>query len=112
MNTKSQVDFDRLFQLHMIHNTEEDDDMSWECRKGESSTSRWYPSLMGFLMGFKLPAKKTFKFLNDFWLYVFADRANPNPWFFHVSPRNAKLKLNNILESPYSLTYRSIVMTL
>jgi hypothetical protein len=33
MNTKSQVDFDRLLQLHMIDNTEEDNDMSWECHK-------------------------------------------------------------------------------
>jgi hypothetical protein len=28
MNTKSQVDFDRLLQLHMLDNTEEDKDMS------------------------------------------------------------------------------------
>jgi hypothetical protein len=33
MNTKSQVDFDRLLQLHMLDNTEEDNDMSWECCK-------------------------------------------------------------------------------
>jgi hypothetical protein len=33
MNTKSQVDFDRLLQLHMSDNTKEDDDMSWECHK-------------------------------------------------------------------------------
>jgi hypothetical protein len=30
MNTKSQIDFDRLLQLHMLDNTEEDNDMSWE----------------------------------------------------------------------------------
>jgi hypothetical protein len=28
MNTKSQVDFDRLMQLYMLDNTEEDNDMS------------------------------------------------------------------------------------
>jgi hypothetical protein len=33
MNTKSQVDFDRLLQLHMLDQTEEDNDMSWECHK-------------------------------------------------------------------------------
>jgi hypothetical protein len=33
MNTKSQVDFDRLLQLHMINKTEEDNYMSWECCK-------------------------------------------------------------------------------
>jgi hypothetical protein len=33
LNTKSQVDFDCLFQLHMLDNTEEDNDMSWECCK-------------------------------------------------------------------------------
>jgi hypothetical protein len=33
MNTKSQVDFDRLLQLHMLDKTEEDNDMSWECCK-------------------------------------------------------------------------------
>jgi hypothetical protein len=33
MNTKSQVDFDRLLQLHMLDKTEEDKDMSWECCK-------------------------------------------------------------------------------
>jgi hypothetical protein len=31
MNTKSQIDFDRLLQLHMLDQTEEDSDMSWEC---------------------------------------------------------------------------------
>jgi hypothetical protein len=31
LNTKSQNDFDRLLQLHMLDNTEEDKDMSWEC---------------------------------------------------------------------------------
>jgi beta-galactosidase beta subunit len=31
MNTKSQIDFDRLLQLHMLDQTEEDNDMSWEC---------------------------------------------------------------------------------
>jgi hypothetical protein len=30
MNTKSQVDFDRLLQLHILDKTEEDNDMSWE----------------------------------------------------------------------------------
>jgi hypothetical protein len=29
MNTKSQIDFDRLLQLHMLGQTEEDNDMSW-----------------------------------------------------------------------------------
>jgi hypothetical protein len=33
MNTKSQIDFDRFLQLHMLDNTEEDNDMSWECCK-------------------------------------------------------------------------------
>jgi hypothetical protein len=33
MNAKSQVDFDRLLQLHMLDKTEEDKDMSWECHK-------------------------------------------------------------------------------
>jgi hypothetical protein len=33
MNTKSQIDFDRLLQLHMLDKTEEDKDMSWECHK-------------------------------------------------------------------------------
>jgi hypothetical protein len=33
LNTKSQVDFDRLLQLNMLDNTEEDKDMSWECYK-------------------------------------------------------------------------------
>jgi hypothetical protein len=33
MNTKSQADFDRLMQLYMLDNTEEDNDMSWECYK-------------------------------------------------------------------------------
>jgi hypothetical protein len=32
LNAKSQVDFDRLL-LHMLDNTEEDNDMSWECHK-------------------------------------------------------------------------------
>jgi hypothetical protein len=31
LNPKSQVDFDRLLQLHMLDQTEEDNDMSWEC---------------------------------------------------------------------------------
>jgi hypothetical protein len=31
MNTKSQIDFDHLLQLHMLDQTEEDNDMSWEC---------------------------------------------------------------------------------
>jgi hypothetical protein len=30
MNTKPQIDFDRLLQLHMLDNTEEYKDMSWE----------------------------------------------------------------------------------
>jgi hypothetical protein len=30
MNTKSQVDFDHLLQLHMLNKTEEDNDMSWK----------------------------------------------------------------------------------
>jgi hypothetical protein len=33
LNTKSQVDFDRLLQLYMLDNTEKDNDMSWECQK-------------------------------------------------------------------------------
>jgi hypothetical protein len=33
LKTKSQLDFDRLLQLHMLDNTEEDKDMSWECCK-------------------------------------------------------------------------------
>jgi hypothetical protein len=33
MNNKSQIDFDRLLQLHMIDSTEEDNDMSWDCHK-------------------------------------------------------------------------------
>jgi hypothetical protein len=33
LNTKSQVDFDRLLQLHMLDKTGEDKDMSWECCK-------------------------------------------------------------------------------
>jgi hypothetical protein len=34
LNTKSQVDFDRLLlQLHMLDETEEDNDMSWGCHK-------------------------------------------------------------------------------
>jgi hypothetical protein len=33
MNTKSQVDFDSLLQLHMLDKTKEDNDMSWECHK-------------------------------------------------------------------------------
>jgi hypothetical protein len=31
MNTKSQIDFDRLLQLYMLDKTEEYNDMSWEC---------------------------------------------------------------------------------
>jgi hypothetical protein len=31
LNTKSQIDFDRFLQLHILDNTEEDKDMSWEC---------------------------------------------------------------------------------
>jgi hypothetical protein len=33
LNTKSQIDFDRLLQRHMLDNTEEDKDISWECCK-------------------------------------------------------------------------------
>jgi hypothetical protein len=33
MNTKSQIDFDRLLQLHMLDQTGEYKDMSWECHK-------------------------------------------------------------------------------
>jgi hypothetical protein len=33
LNTKSQVDFDRLLQLHMADKTEEDKNMYWECYK-------------------------------------------------------------------------------
>jgi hypothetical protein len=33
LNIKSQVDFDRLCQLHMLYKTEKDNDMSWECCK-------------------------------------------------------------------------------
>jgi hypothetical protein len=33
MNTKSQVDFDQLLQLHMLDKTEEDNDTSWEFHK-------------------------------------------------------------------------------
>jgi hypothetical protein len=33
MNTKSQIDFDRLLQLHMFDKIEEDKDSSWECCK-------------------------------------------------------------------------------
>jgi hypothetical protein len=33
MNTKSQVDFDRLLQLHMLYKSEEDNYLSWECNK-------------------------------------------------------------------------------
>jgi hypothetical protein len=33
IKTKSQVEFDCLRQLHILDNTEEDKDMSYECRK-------------------------------------------------------------------------------
>jgi hypothetical protein len=33
LNTKSQVDYDRLLQLHMLDQTEEDKVMSWKCHK-------------------------------------------------------------------------------
>jgi hypothetical protein len=33
MNTESQVDFDSFMQLNMLDNTEEYNDMSWECCK-------------------------------------------------------------------------------
>jgi hypothetical protein len=33
LNTMSQVDCDRLLQLRMLDNTEEDKDISWECCK-------------------------------------------------------------------------------
>jgi hypothetical protein len=31
INTTSQIDFDLFLQLHMLDNTEEDNDMSWKC---------------------------------------------------------------------------------
>jgi hypothetical protein len=31
LNTKSQFEFDCLLQLHMLNNTEADNDMFWEC---------------------------------------------------------------------------------
>jgi hypothetical protein len=47
VNTKSQIDFDRLLQLHMLDQTEEDDDVSWEfhkvvdyCKEKEMSTAQ------------------------------------------------------------------------
>jgi hypothetical protein len=33
LNTKFQVDFDRLLQIHMLDKTEEEKDTSWECHK-------------------------------------------------------------------------------
>jgi hypothetical protein len=33
MNTKSDVDFDLLLQLHMLDKTKKDKDISWECHK-------------------------------------------------------------------------------
>jgi hypothetical protein len=33
LNANSQIDFDRLLQLHILYKTEEDNDMSWECSK-------------------------------------------------------------------------------
>jgi hypothetical protein len=33
MNTKSQLDFDCLLQIHILDKSEEDNDMSWECHK-------------------------------------------------------------------------------
>jgi hypothetical protein len=33
LNTMPQVDFDRFLQIHMLDQTEEDNDMSWECCK-------------------------------------------------------------------------------
>jgi hypothetical protein len=33
LNAKSHVKFNRLFQLHLLDETEEDNDMSWECCK-------------------------------------------------------------------------------
>jgi hypothetical protein len=33
LNTKSQVDVDRLLRLHTLDSNEEDKDMSWECHK-------------------------------------------------------------------------------
>jgi hypothetical protein len=33
LNTEFQVDFDRLLQLNTLDQTEEDNDMSWECHK-------------------------------------------------------------------------------
>jgi hypothetical protein len=47
LNTKYQFDFDRLLQLHMLNNTEEDNDMSWEyckvvdyCKEKEITTTQ------------------------------------------------------------------------
>jgi hypothetical protein len=40
MNTKSQVDFDRFLQLHMLDKTEKENDMSWECCKGYLITAK------------------------------------------------------------------------
>jgi hypothetical protein len=33
LNTKSQVDFDRLLQLHKLDNTEEDKYITWKCHE-------------------------------------------------------------------------------
>jgi hypothetical protein len=33
LNTKSQIDFNCLLQLHMYYNNEEENDMSWECHR-------------------------------------------------------------------------------
>jgi hypothetical protein len=41
MNTKSQVDFDCLLQLHMSDKTEEDNDMSWESCKVSDYLVEW-----------------------------------------------------------------------
>jgi hypothetical protein len=49
MNTKSQVDFDHLLQLHMLDKTKEDKDMSY-CKEKEMSTAQiisvWWNGMM------------------------------------------------------------------
>jgi hypothetical protein len=48
----------------------------------ESSISGWYlyPSLMGILMGLNSLPKRPSNFGMMFWIYVVAERANPNPY--------------------------------
>jgi hypothetical protein len=46
--------------------------------KGESSTSGWYPSLMGVLMDLNSLPKRPSNFGTTFCVYVFAERANLN----------------------------------